>query len=426
MKNEKQIYFYLLGISTFLYIVGYFFNENSAGGGSYFGDIKLIWNNLQIFLDNPLKDSISHEEYIAGRTPIAHLFHMYLNPFVHNLENFRLSVFFISFLVPILLIIAINLDNNEKYYINSFFVASLLLLSPYFRTSSYWALEENYGLIFLIATYLALSNFFQNKNKTKNKIKYIFFICLLSSLTFYFDQKLIIIPIICYSYILFSSISNFEKIFTTLFYFLLSLPYLFLIKIWGGLMPPAAQNRMMTLEITNIGYMITIFAFYIFPFLITKKINLKEVYSILVSKRNLILMILLITYLISFYFLFDESIKWKSGNGIFYKISLTIFSSLFFQKIFLSIIIFFSSIIILLFFDSTNERIIFSFFIFLSLIVTPVYQEYFDPLVLILLFTFLKQKIFLNLKQSLFIYSYFLIFLIGANIYYYKILGAFY
>ena len=99
-------------------------------------------------------------------------------------------------------------------------------------------------------------------------------------------------------------------------------------------MPPAAQNRMMTLEITNIGYMITIFAFYIFPFLITKKINLKEVYSILVSKRNLILMILLITYLISFYFLFDESIKWKSGNGIFYKLSLTIFSSLFFQKIF--------------------------------------------------------------------------------------------
>ena len=52
MKTRKKFIFIFLGFSTFLYIAGYFFNENSAGGGSYFGDIKLIWNNLQIFQNN--------------------------------------------------------------------------------------------------------------------------------------------------------------------------------------------------------------------------------------------------------------------------------------------------------------------------------------------------------------------------------------
>ena len=190
MKNEKKIYFYLLGFSTFLYIAGYFFNENSAGGGSYFGDIKLIWNNLQIFQNNPLRESISHEEYIAGRTPIAYLLHIYLNPFLDDLESFRLSVFIISFMVPILLIITINLENkNSKYYISSYFIVSLLLLSPYFRTSSYWALEENYGLIFLIFSYLSLFNLIKKKNNI-HKTKNIFFLCLLVVLLFILIKNL--------------------------------------------------------------------------------------------------------------------------------------------------------------------------------------------------------------------------------------------
>ena len=248
----------------------------------------------------------------------------------------------------------------------------------------------------------------------------------MSSLTFYFDQKLIIVPIICFLYILLGQSSNFEKVFATFTYFLCALPYLLLIEIWGGLMPSAAQSRMMTLEIVNIGYAITIIAFYIFPFFIIKNINPKEILSALISKNNFVIIFFVIVYLIIFYMLFDNSTKWASGNGIFYKVSLLLFSSIFFQKIFLTVIIFFSSVILILFFKSSKERLILLFFVILSLIVTPVYQEYFDPLVLILLFTFLKQKIFLDLKKSILIYSYFLIFLIGANIYYFKTLSTFY
>ena len=156
MENKKKIYLYLLSFSTFLYIGGFILDENSAGGGSYIGDLKLIWDNLQIFINYSLIESIAHENYVAGRTPISLIIHKYLNPFVNEIENFRLSVFFISCILPIILIFSpyiINKKADLDYGKHIF--ASLIMISPYFRTT-YWALEENYGLIFLVITYIFL------------------------------------------------------------------------------------------------------------------------------------------------------------------------------------------------------------------------------------------------------------------------------
>jgi hypothetical protein len=426
MQNQKQIYFYLLGISAFSYILGYILNENSAGGGSYVGDLKLIWANLQIYLNNSINNSLMHDGYIAGRTPIAYILHKYLNPLTSDVESFRFSVFVISLFTPILLVLILKFKNSSEDHNISIFVASLIMLSPFFRTTSYWGLEENYGLIFLIISYFFLNKFIKFKNRELINIKNIFFICFFSSLTFYFDQKLIIIPLICFTYILLISKSNYEKLFSIIIYSLLAIPYLFLIKVWGGLLPPSASNRMLTLETVNIGYTISIIAFYIFPFFVSKKVSINSLISFFKSRSNFILIIFLIIYLIIFFLFYDSSNKWISGNGVFYKVSNIIFSEFLHQKIFLMLIIFFSSLILLFFFETLHDRLIILFFILLSLVVTPVYQEYLDPLILIMIFTFFKKKIYLNFKQSLFVYSYFLIFLISANFYYYKALGKFY
>ena len=51
-------------------------------------------------------------------------------------------------------------------------------------------------------------------------------------------------------------------------------------------------------------------------------------------------------------------------------------------------------------------------------IVIPFYQEYFDPIIFILLFFVYNIRLKLNYKRVYFFYIYFLVFLIGTHIYY--------
>ena len=424
--KDNKMYYLFLFLSIFSYLIGFFLNENSAGGGSYIGDLKLIWSNLQIFLNNSLHESLINENYIAGRTTIAYILHKYINPFTYDLDKFRLSVFFISLFLPILFFLAVNLKYKNDTTGIALFATSILFLSPFFRTSSYWGLEENYGLIFLLLTYIFFLKVSSNTSDNHLSFGSTLAICFFSSLTFYFDQKLLIIPLICLIYLLFFSYQNTKKFFAIFLYLLFALPYIYLMNIWGSIIPSNASNRAFSLEVVNIGYTITIMAFYVAPFLISEKKSLKNILSNIKSKVNLLILIFIFLYLISFYFLFDQSIRWASGNGIFYKFSKLFFQDLLFQKIFLIITIFVSSLILVLFFDKKNDRYILSFFLVLSLIVTPVYQEYFDPLMLLIIFTFAAKKIELNFQKSVFIYFYFSVFLIFSNIYYYNLLYKFY
>ena len=51
-NNYKFFSFILIFLSLFSFFFGFYLDENSAGAGSYEGDIQTIWKNLQIFLSN--------------------------------------------------------------------------------------------------------------------------------------------------------------------------------------------------------------------------------------------------------------------------------------------------------------------------------------------------------------------------------------
>ena len=199
-KIKKEDIFICIPIFLILYtfIVGFITNENSAGGGE--SDLITIWNNQKIFINNSLVDAIGNKEYFDSRSPVAYILHKYLNPFTDNIENYRKTIFLISSIFPVLFYFYLK----KKFNINKILLAllsSLVLLSPYFRTSSYWGLEENYGLILLLlSSYLILKykNFRKDFLTLNKNLFFIFLICFSSSLTFYFDQKLIIIPLICF------------------------------------------------------------------------------------------------------------------------------------------------------------------------------------------------------------------------------------
>jgi hypothetical protein len=50
-------------------------------------------------------------------------------------------------------------------------------------------------------------------------------------------------------------------------------------------------------------------------------------------------------------------------------------------------------------------------------------QEYFDPLIFIMIFTFFSSKLFITYKNVIILFFYFSIFLVGSNIYYYNLLN---
>ena len=104
MQNKRSEEITLITLILFLiafFLYGFFSGENSAGGGLLTGDFVSIWGNLQIFLNNDLNTAIMHEKYMDSRSPIAYIVHKFLNPFTEDVLSFRISVFCISLLLPL-------------------------------------------------------------------------------------------------------------------------------------------------------------------------------------------------------------------------------------------------------------------------------------------------------------------------------------
>ena len=168
-----EFFLILLSISSFF--LGYYLDENSAGGGSYDGDFQNIWKNLQIFLNNDILSAITHQNYGDSRTPIAYILHKFFNPFLENEINYRRSVFIVSLTTPFLFYFCLKQKFKEIDSLLLFLISSVVLLSPYYRTSAYWGLEENYGLISLLASFIFLHIIFDEPIKKNKKKSVLYF-----------------------------------------------------------------------------------------------------------------------------------------------------------------------------------------------------------------------------------------------------------
>ena len=141
----------ILAILSFFF--GFYLDESSFGAGGYNGDFEHVYTNLEFFLKQDLATSLANPEYHDSRPPTSYILHEALNPFVEDKINFRRSVFFISLLVPILFYFCLKQKFNNKENLLLILLSSVVFLSPYFRTSAFWGLQENYGLIFLLLTF---------------------------------------------------------------------------------------------------------------------------------------------------------------------------------------------------------------------------------------------------------------------------------
>ena len=423
MRSKYSLIF--ISFLTYLsFFLGYFFQENSAGGGLI--DFKHISNNILLFSNNKFFD-IDWTKYESTSLPIYYLIIKTLNIF----DFFKIGLFnlFISLLTILIFFRSlINIIQRYNLKIDNtilFAISSLPLLSPYFRTSTFWMLEENIGYLFML-----LSIFFWTKQKTYLNI---FFCIIFSCLAFYSRQSYAFLSII-----IFFSLIDFKKIlckknFFISFIFLASLtPSLYFFFEWKGLIPPyaVAADRSISFKYINLLIISSICFFYLFPFLILeKKSHVKEF-----IQKNYGFIILIFILFILFFFnkirLDDVYYEFKLGGGIIYKIVFHLnflFENFLLKKIIFLILSYFG-LVLIYFFSLKAIELKFFFLIFFLIFSNAniIFQEYFDPMLFFLVIIFYKIK---DLSCN-FIHLYFLIFcynltlLISSLIYYNIILTS--
>ena len=150
IKNSLIIFFTFFIYVSF--VLGFYFNENSIGSGGYGGDLTWMWSNFEIYKSNDLWTAIHHPDFFGNRTPLLYILHILFNPFIFNIDSYRLTVFCISFLAPLIFYICLTQKFKHIDKTILFFISSFILLSPYYRTSAYWGLEINYGIIAMLAS----------------------------------------------------------------------------------------------------------------------------------------------------------------------------------------------------------------------------------------------------------------------------------
>jgi len=435
--TKKNITYFILSLIIFSFFQGFYYDENSAGAGGYNGDITWILNNIEIFKNNKLQDAILNDDLFGNRTPLIYIINKILNPFFYEYEKYRITVFLFSLTGPIVIYLCLKnrypKTNNELIIL----LSSIILLSPYYRTSGYWALNENYGLVTSLISLLFLNLYLENIKIIKKRNIFLFFTIFFSSLSVYFDLKLIIIAIICFFYLMNSKIEIKLKSYTFLTYLILGLPYLFLILEWNGIVPPRTQaanintatnlSRLGDLHVYHLGYVSTIIGFYLFPFLFLKEKNFFQIiYDFFRTKWSLLILIIPILYVLYIYL----SIEFKSytvddywiGLGVVNKTANILFDDIYKKEIFTYFIFFLSWIVICLYVDNLIDFLILSFFFIISLFLWPLMQEYFDPIIIILCLMIFKTKMKLNYYNIYFLFFYFAVFLTIANIYYSNII----
>lgn len=391
-------------ISTFIiisFIVGFLFQENSSGGAI---DFAHYYHNFQLFYGNNFFE-IDWFKYESSSLPLYY----FVTYFFYNPDNLILLQIFnllLSFLCVFIFYIILK---NHLRLNNSLalLLSSSILLSPYFRTSTYWMMEENFPILMTLITIYFYFNL-------KNKFNYFFLLSAIffSVCAFFSRQNYIIISLglflLIFDWKSIVSKKNFLIIFT---YIICFLPSIYFFIVWKGLLPPllVEQDRTLIFNFQNIPYIMNILLIYIFPFIYFDRQKI----LIFFSQNKILIILFLIFYLLLFYNFTPLSFGGGAINKLLFMVSsgfvlkyLTLVFSL------ISIIVFFT-----LFRDNKFILIYFLLNTLLFSTITPVWQEYFDPISLIFILLF-GNKVNFSINSNRFAYSliFYLTFFLGASI----------
>jgi hypothetical protein len=404
----------ILTLAVLSFVIGFYLRENSAGGGPV--DLDHEWNNYNLLKKNFLYFLTSDFESL--RFPLYHYLNLKISSsYIFDKKDFVNFLFLYSFFLPILFYLSLKISFKDlpQYKIN--LLASIIFMSPYFRTSSFWGLQENLAYFFFFLTLISYNS----------SIKFVkkYFTIFLAFLSFYADQKFLIVPIV-YSLLFFKF---YKKLFENFFYNLgiilfnifLIIPALYIFYKWGTLTGVQADKT--GLKLGNFLVFFQIISFYIAPIIILQKNILKKIFKVFNARNVVFFLLYLVFYFFSQKYFLNDGVT--LGGGWLYKIYILIKKdSLFFSNIFyfsINLICFF---LLMLYLSITKldliKIVIFIYYILLCGFISMVFQEYFDPIFSLMLIFFLNRSFFINLNfvKLLLINFYYLFFLIVCIFFY--------
>ena len=409
LLKQKTI-IYLLFYITFIF--SFIFGENSSGGSL---NDSLIMQTYQDQVGANLQNGIMFFiETKMVHSPLFYIIKSTLENFLNKLTS-DLIFLTLSFLIPIIFysILKKKFRGLDK---NLLFAISLVLyFSPYLRSSAVWATNDNLGLLFFVLSLSKLLTFTKKKDNSLKDIFLSFFYLIIAT---YIRQYYIIIAV-GYVVLLFTKIDIKTFFYIVIFNFFLLIPWILYSYNYLQFNSEYALKGFVKPDlIFSVLVFFTMYFFYILPFFFQFE-NYTKIKKLYNNKKIFFFIITIIYFL---FFLYYDLPQNEYGGGIIYKISQLFDSKLFFM--FLSYI---GALLILLTINLNFKNFFILFLLCLMFPFATIYQKYYDPLIIIIFFGMIESNLIfdnISLKKIniVFIFTYFIIFLTTANIYYSTIL----
>ncbi len=411
IHQKANFYVYIFSILIIIsYFLGFYLNEDSAGGGKP-DLLNHEWGNVQLFINNNVLDVLNDPRYESSRTPLYLIINKY-NIFASTIEGLRISYFIFSLSIPITFFLLLKKINKTEDIKILLIISVTTLLSPYFRSSAFWANQENLAIFFVIISLIFLINGNEERKiKSSNNLLLPSFSSLFSFLGFYSDQKMVFLVIFVYfSFVIKNNLKFFIKF--SLINFLFFIPTLYLFYIWGSIVPIESQFRL-SLNLMGLNIFISNIGIYLIPILIV--LIIKKDIKKYISFNYINILILILFSILLFYFLPNH--PQFEGNGIIFKLLSVISNNFNIDWNLIKFLYFIINIIILFFllniFEKNLENLIYLFsFLVIFSITSFTYQSYVDPLFFILLFGYFKLKNKINLFNAEYAYAFSIFYLL--------------
>ena len=404
LNNIKIIF-----LSVFLYLTlvsGFFLNE-SLNGGAYLDWMGSNKSPIEDFSKKFYETLINYDEYGHRHSPtyliiLSSLLRFDLSLEIVRLVHLHLSVFLVLIFYKCL---ELKFKNVEKSYL--FLLPLLIFLSPTFRSLSIWPDSRIPGLLFFTITI-----YFYLKYEQTSFEKYIWLTSIFLIVTSYISPNFCLF-FIYFFYNIFKKMSFQKILLFFIFNILAALPILYYIFIMevnfltaGG--TPLSDKQSISLNFNfadKILIISSIVLFHYIPMLISKNHYL----SFLNFLKNKF--IILFLALVSLVYFFDYKMDY-TGGGVFFHLS-----NYFFDNNYFFYLISFVSLSFIFYICKLDIRNLYIFLILIfSNIQNTIYHKYYEPLLVIIFFTILKNvdaENFLKDKKNIYnLYALSLIFIV--------------
>ena len=394
--SKKKIYA-LYFLSYLSLLLGFYFNEDTAGG--QIQDYNTHINLVNIFINKGIINFLL--DYSSSSVPHSPFYVLYIlllkKIFIYS-EVARLINLHIVLFLPIFFYKSLYLIHKARRKDLIAIIPILLFLSPYFRSGSIWIDDNILGLsFFVISIYYFIKLRINNFKDTFLIFFHVFFLGLAS----YFRPIYSIFSIYFFFQLFFNS-----KILKNLIYYIIvniiisfpALYYIFILKQNFWITSHLLQHNIITAVSLNISMIF----FYSIPFLL---INHKIIKNYL--KVNYLFLFLTFVYGMMLFNYFHYELQYS--GGILYKL-FKIISKSDYLFVFFSTFIFYLFCLIISHSKYWNETLIFILLTLLG-INGVIYHRYFDPLLYIIFFLLIKNPLYNNFIKKINNKKIFLLFL---------------